>query len=119
MQTVADAARAYQAGASHRSMREQQADVFRWVNGGLRKGRGSDSVDRARALADNRRLWNTVVNLMQDPTNPLPAPLRGSIISLGMAVQRYMDRENPDFDFLIETNENIAAGLAEIPASQR
>ncbi len=115
MQTIADAARAYQAAASHRSMREQQADVFRWANGGLRKGRSADPVTRARALADNRRLWATVVNLMQDPANPLPAPLRGSIISLAGAVQRDMDREAPDFDFLIATNENIAAGLAAQP----
>jgi len=29
-----------------------------------------------------------------------------------LAVQREMDRETPDFDFLIAINENIAAGLS-------
>jgi flagellar biosynthesis activator protein FlaF len=115
MQNVAQAARAYETGASHRSMREQQADVFRWANSFLRQGRDSDALGRVRALANNRRLWGTVINLMQDPANPLPAPLRGSIISLGMAVQRNMDRDQPDFDFLIQTNENMAAGLSGQP----
>ena len=115
MQTVANAARAYQAAAAHRSMREQQADVFRWANASLRKGRGGDSLTRARALADNRRLWQVVVNLMQDPANPLPEQLRSSIISVGMAVQRDMEGNEPDFDFLIETNENLAAGLSGQP----
>ena len=38
--------------------------------------------------------------------------LRASIVSVGFAVQREMDREDPDFDFLISINENIAAGLS-------
>jgi len=50
---------------------------------------------------------------MRDPLNPLPAELRASIVSVGLAVQREMDNDSPDFDFLIEINENIAAGLAE------
>ena len=115
MQNVAQAARAYETGASHRSMREQQADVFRWANSFLRQGRDGDAMTRTRALANNRRLWGTVINLMQDSENPLPAPLRGSIISLGLAVQRNMDREKPDFEFLIQTNENMAAGLSGQP----
>ena len=111
MPNLAQASRAYQAAASHRSMREQQAEVFRIVNGALRNGREAGAIARARALADNRRLWTTVLNLMRDPANPLPAELRGSIISIGIAVQRDMDRDEPDFEFLIETNENVAAGL--------
>lgn len=111
MPNLAQVARAYQAAASHRSMRDQQAQVFRIVNSALRSGRQAGSIARARALADNRRLWTTVLNLMRDPANPLPAELRGSIISIGIAVQRDMDREEPDFDFLIDTNENVAAGL--------
>ena len=112
MSNLAQAARAYQAGASHRSMRAQQAEVFRIVNSALRTGREGGNIARARALADNRRLWTTVINLMGDPANPLPAELRGSILSIGIAVQRDMDRDEPDFDFLIETNENLAAGLS-------
>lgn len=111
MPNLAQAARAYQTAASHRSMREQQAEVFRIVNSALRGGREGGPIARARALADNRRLWRTVLNLMRDPANPLSVELRGSIISIGIAVQRDMDREEPDFDFLIDTNENLAAGL--------
>jgi flagellar protein FlaF len=65
------------------------------------------------AIADNRRLWATVSDLMRDPANALPTELRASIVSVGIAVQREMTRDNPDLDFLISINDNIAAGLAE------
>jgi flagellar protein FlaF len=65
-----------------------------------------------RALADNSRLWATVIDLMRDPENALPESLRASIVSVGIAVQREMQRDAPDFDFLIGVNEDIAAGLS-------
>ena len=49
---------------------------------------------------------------MRDPANALPQSLRASIVSVGLAVQREMNRDAPDFDFLISVNENIAAGLS-------
>jgi flagellar biosynthesis regulator FlaF len=52
---------------------------------------------------------------MSDPNNALPESLRASIISVGLSVQREMDHDSPDFDFLITINENIAAGLAGQP----
>ena len=103
---------AYAAAATHRSLREQEADVFRRANGALKSARAADPLRRVRAIADNRRLWMTVSNLMHDPANTLPIELRADIVSLGLAVQREMDRDSPDFDFLITVNENIAAGLA-------
>lgn len=106
------AAAAYQASATHRGWREQEADVFRRTVGALRAARSADTISRVRALADNRRLWLAVCDLVRDPENGLPAPLRGAIASVGMAVQREMDADSPDFDFLISVNENIAAGLA-------
>ncbi len=112
MQTMMQAARAYQAASSHRSLRERQADVFRYVNGALRAAASAGAIVRARAIADNRRLWVTLVGLLSDPANPLPAPLRGSIISVAMAVQRAMDQDKPDLDFLVRVNESIAAGLS-------
>ena len=72
----------------------------------------SGALPRVRAIADNRRLWMTVSDLMRDPLNALPVELRASIVSVGLIVQREMDREAPDFDFLIAINENIAAGLS-------
>jgi flagellar biosynthesis regulator FlaF len=50
---------------------------------------------------------------MRDPLNSLPPDLRASIVSVGLAVQREMANDKPDFDFLIAINENIAAGLSE------
>lgn len=112
MQTMREAAQAYQAAATHRSVREQEADVFRYAIGALKAAQNSDSITRAQAIADNRLLWLTVTDLMRDPLNALPPELRASIVSVGAAVQREMDRDTPNFDFLIDINENIAAGLA-------
>lgn len=112
MQSMTTATKAYQAAAAHRNLREQEADVIRRVNGGLRTARAQGSVPRARALADNRLLWITISDLMRDPTNALPADLRASIISIGKAVERELDGSAPDFEFLIGVNENLAAGLA-------
>ena len=111
MQYMTQAAQAYETAANHRTLREQEADVFRHATGVLRLARDSDVLPRVRALADNRRLWLAVNNLMHDSRNALPQELRASIVSLGLAVQREMDHPSPDFDFLIAVNENIAAGL--------
>jgi len=89
--------------------------VFRRATGALKTARDADSLKRVRAIADNRLLWMTVADLMRDPVNALPTELRARIVSVGLAVQREMDRESPDFDFLIAVNENIAAGLAGRP----
>jgi flagellar biosynthesis activator protein FlaF len=112
MPSMNQATNAYAAAAAHRSQREQEADVFRRASGALKTARESDPLQRVRAIADNRRLWLTVTDLMRDPLNALPIELRAGIVSVGMAVQREMDRDSPDFDFLIAVNENLAAGLA-------
>ena len=107
------AAHAYQAAANHRSLREQEADVFRRASGALKAAREAGTAHQVQAIADNRRLWLTVNDLMRDPTNALPTDLRASIVSVGIAVQREMTRDNPDWEFLISINDNIAAGLSE------
>lgn len=112
MQTMTRAAQAYQAASAHRNLREQEADIIRQTIGALRSARTQGLIPQVRALADNRRLWTVVIDLVRDPTNALPEPLRAAIISVGLTVQREMDKENPDFEFLIGVNENIAAGLA-------
>lgn len=106
------AMKAYAASAAHRSPRAQEADVFHRATAALRKSRDSNPIVQVRALADNTRLWTTVIDLMQDPQNALPATLRASIVSVGLAVQREMQRDAPDLDFLIGVNEDIAAGLS-------
>jgi flagellar biosynthesis regulator FlaF len=109
------AANAYAASASHRSARAQDADIFRRANAAMREGAGASAIGRARALADNLRLWRTVLDLMRDPANPLPAPLKAGIVSVGLTVQREMQQPVPNFEFLISINENIAEGLSGQP----
>jgi len=106
------AAQAYRSAASHRSLREQEADVFRRANGALRAARNASAADRARAIADNRRLWLLVSDLVLDPENALPVPLKAGLASIARTVQVEVRRPQPDFDFLIAINENIAAGLS-------
>ena len=48
---------------------------------------------------------------MSHPANALPDQLRANLISLGRAVRREMDTTAPDLDFLIDVNEQVAAGL--------
>ncbi len=109
-------AHAYRAARAALPVRSQEAGIFRRVTGSLRAAQEEAGADvaaalrRVRALSDNRRLWLAVEGALIDPTNALPRPLRASIISVGRAVLREM--EKPDFAFLIEVNENMAAGLS-------
>jgi flagellar biosynthesis regulator FlaF len=112
MQGFQEAARAYAASARRRSIREQEADVFRHVNGGLKLARDASGPDRVRALADMVRLWNAVIDIVRDPDNQLPPELRAAIVSVGLAARREARADHPDLDFLIAINENIAAGLS-------
>ncbi len=112
MSILMHAARSYRAASASRSMREQEADVFRRATGALRACRDAGRVDQVRALADNRRVWNMVGALVKDPENRLDATLKGTLVSITIAVQREMDSGSPDFDFLIAVNENISAGLS-------
>jgi flagellar biosynthesis activator protein FlaF len=111
MQSMSRAAQAYQASSAHRNLREQEADIIRQTIGALRSARVQGLIPQVKALADNRRLWMTIIDLVSEPTNSLPDKLRASIVSVGLAVQREMDKDQPNFDFLIGINENIAAGL--------
>ncbi len=113
MQTMTNAARAYEAASIRRSQRAQEADVFHRVIGFMRAARDASPIEQVRAIADNRRLWSTVGDLMRDPLSGLPANLRAQIISVSLAVHREMDRDEPDLDYLITINEHIAAGLAD------
>ena len=106
------AANAYQAAQRTRNPRDREADVFLRVNAVLRAARQGDDITRCRALADNELLWTSVLGVIRDPANGLPAALRGGIVSLGLAVQRETSQKAPDLDFLIEMNEHMAAGLS-------
>ncbi len=113
MQNLNRAIQAYKTASRYRSQRAQEADVFRHAIASLKGAKGGTAIQKIRALADNRRLWMTVCDLLRDPDNALPEKLRVALLSVGKTVQREMDQEHPDFDFLIGINEHIAAGLEE------
>ena len=92
-----------------RTPRQAEAAVFAEANRRLRAAEGP--LDRLRAVADTRRLWVMVLDLVSEPANALPPALRGQIASVAHAVLRECDAEAPDCLFLIETNEQIGAGL--------
>ena len=104
-------ARAYQAQAARRNPREQEADVFRLVTGGLRAAK-ANPVLQGRAVADNVRLWLMLSDVLRDPANALPAKVRAEIVSVGQALLREMARPEPDLDYLIHVNEDFTAGLS-------
>ncbi|WP_428488234.1 flagellar biosynthesis regulator FlaF [Rhodopila sp.] len=115
MQRSNQASRAYESASRNRSQRDQEADVFRHATAVLKSARQATGIQRVRALADNRRLWLTVNDLMRDPANALPEATRAGIVSISMSVQREMEQDAPDFGFLISINENFIAGLSGQP----
>ena len=115
MSSHATAARAYAAAQGRRSAREQEADLFLRANAALRASRDGAALPLVRALSDTSRLWGAVIDLVRDPENALPAPLRASIVSVGLAVQREVERPAPDIDFLLAVNADLAEGLSARP----
>lgn len=109
------ATRRYGAAQEARSQRDQEADVFRRVNYGLKSALTADAIDRARAVSDNRRLWMAVEAAIVHPANQLPQALRASILSLSRSIQREMENAEPDIAFLIEMNDQMIGGLSGDP----
>jgi flagellar biosynthesis regulator FlaF len=85
------------------------------VNYALKAAVNADAIDRARAVADNRRLWLAIESAILHPANQLPDALKASIVRLGRSVQREMDQEAPDVAFLININDQMIAGLSGDP----
>ena len=115
MSSQITASRAYAASQGRRSLRDQEADLFLRANAALRQSRDLGPVPLIRALSDTNRLWRAVIDLVRDPDNALPTPLKASIVSVGLAVQREVERASPDIDFLIAVNSDLAAGLSGHP----
>ena len=110
MQNLA-AAKAYNKAATFRSPREQETELFTSVSSLLRRARTASPIERTKALAENERLWVLVMDILRDPANQLPVDLKAALLSLGHASRREMSGDAPDFDFLINLNDNIAMGL--------
>jgi flagellar biosynthesis regulator FlaF len=110
MSSTSRVLKAYGSASALRSQREQDAEIFRRVSAGLRAV--SDDLSTVRAIADARRLWQTVLAANLDPLNPLPAPLRAQIVAVANTALRTADDAKPNLHFLAEIADNFAAGLA-------
>lgn len=93
------------------STKQMEAEVFARANRAIRDSRNGGPLAHARAIADNRRLWDAVQAAVIDPTNNLPVELRARIAGVAMAVLRECGAEQPDLDFLAEMNDHFAAAL--------
>ena len=105
------ARRAYQMTRQVMDPREQEADVFRRVTGALKAALEQEGIARARAVADNRRLWIALDASLRHPANQLPQQTKLTMLQVGRAVLREMENTSPDLPFLIEINEQMASGL--------
>ncbi|MFO0467109.1 MAG: flagellar biosynthesis regulator FlaF [bacterium] len=105
------AQRAYRMTRQATDPREQEADVVRRVTYALREALEQEGIARARAIADNRRLWIALEASVRHPANQLPQETKISMLNVGQAVLREMESQAPDIGFLIEVNEQLAAGL--------
>jgi flagellar biosynthesis regulator FlaF len=113
MSFASNSATAGPAGRYRRQLtpKQMEGEVFARATRALREAGPDNPIALARALADNRRLWNAVLDSVVDPTNRLPVPLRAQIASLSRAVLHELDAETPDPAFIIEMNDQIAGGL--------
>ena len=94
------------------SAKHMEAEVFTRATRSIREAEATpSSLNQARAVADNRRLWDAVLVCVLDPVNALPKGLRAQLASLARTVLRECDGETPDLAFVAEMNEQIAAGL--------
>ncbi|MFC7476909.1 flagellar biosynthesis regulator FlaF [Dankookia sp. GCM10030260] len=91
--------------------KQMEAEVFARATRAIRAAEQAEPLARARAVADNRRLWDAVHASVMDPTNALPPPLRAQIAGVALAVLRECDRPAPDLGFVAEMNELFAGGL--------
>jgi flagellar biosynthesis regulator FlaF len=107
--------KAYQSAVSLRPQRDRDADVFDIVRSRLQEAQQNGNLALVKAFADNARLWHTVINANLDDSNPQEQKIRASLVSLGYAVVREMKESSPNIGFLIEVNNNIAAGLRGVP----
>lgn len=70
----------------------------------------------ATALLDNAKLWRIVFTDLVNPENPLPMPLKESLISLAEFTQKHTIAVlggNADHAVLIDINQSVLKGLKE------
>ena len=107
-----------QASTQAESPRQTEYRLFAQVTLALMEAAKADPSDvtaRIDALDWNRRVWTVLGDDCANPQNGLPAPLRASIISLSMWVNRHTSaviRRQEHIEPLIDVNRMIMQGLS-------
>jgi flagellar protein FlaF len=102
---------------SHKAMRARERAAMDRVIAMLRAARdkGPQSRELFEALFYLRRLWTIFLDDLRDPNNELPDQLRAGIISIGIWMNKEIDRVRSglatDLTPMIEINELIRDGL--------
>jgi flagellar biosynthesis activator protein FlaF len=102
---------------SRQTMRARERQAMDRVIAMLRAAqeKGPQSRERVDALFYLRRLWMIFLNDLKDPNNELPDELRAGIISIGIWMNKEIDRVRGgltnDLTPMIEINELIRDGL--------
>ena len=91
--------------------KQLEAEVFVRANRSIQLAEAGSAIDRARAIADNRRLWSAVHACVLDPTNALPTELRSQIASVALTLVRECEASAPDLGFVASINDQFASGL--------
>jgi flagellar protein FlaF len=102
---------------SHQTMRAREREGMDRVIAMLRAAqeKGPQSRERVDALYYLRRLWMIFITDLQDPNNELPDQLKAGIISIGIWMNKEIDRvrggQTNDLTPMIEINQLIRDGL--------
>ncbi|WP_233079753.1 flagellar biosynthesis regulator FlaF [Rheinheimera soli] len=90
-----------------------EAQVFRRVLYQLDAAEQESELEQTKALADFRVVWLTVLGLVTDSDNHLPAVLQDNLRQLAMAVMAELDLPlaEQDRQWLINVTTQIAEGL--------
>jgi flagellar biosynthesis regulator FlaF len=90
-----------------------EAQVFRRVLYQLETATQISGLEQAKALADLRLLWVTVLGLVTDPDNHLSLSVQKSLEQLSQAVLAELDlpAAEQNKSWLIEVTTQIAEGL--------
>jgi flagellar biosynthesis activator protein FlaF len=102
---------------SRQTMRARERQAMDRVIAMLRAAqeKGALSRERVEALFYLRRLWTIFLDDLKDPNNELPDQLRAGIISIGIWMNKEIDRvrggATNDLTAMIEINQLIRDGL--------
>ncbi|HEY3624246.1 MAG TPA: flagellar biosynthesis regulator FlaF [Roseiarcus sp.] len=102
---------------SHQTMRARERVAIDRVIAMLRvaQQKGPQSRERVEALFYLRRLWSIFIDDLNGPNNELPDQLRAGIISIGIWMNKEIDRVRGgltnDLTPMIEINQLIRDGL--------